>query len=83
MKERLVSLDAFRGITIIGMIIVNTPGSWSYVFPPLRHSEWNGLTPTDLVFPFFSFHRRGFLLCLHSKTRFVLADIKRTNHQDN
>ena len=55
MKERLVSLDAFRGITIIGMIIVNTPGSWSYVFPPLRHAEWNGLTPTDLVFPFFLF----------------------------
>ena len=52
---RLVSLDAFRGFTIIGMIIVNTPGSWSYIYPPLRHAEWNGLTPTDLVFPFFLF----------------------------
>ena len=55
MKQRLISLDAFRGITIIGMIIVNTPGSWSYIYPPLRHAEWNGLTPTDLVFPFFLF----------------------------
>lgn len=55
MKQRLISLDAFRGITIIGMIIVNTPGSWSYVYPPLRHADWNGLTPTDLVFPFFLF----------------------------
>lgn len=54
-SKRLMSLDAFRGFTIIGMIIVNTPGSWEYVFPPLRHAEWNGLTPTDLVFPFFLF----------------------------
>lgn len=54
-QSRLISLDAFRGFTIIGMIIVNTPGSWDYVFPPLRHAEWNGLTPTDLVFPFFLF----------------------------
>lgn len=54
-SKRLISLDAFRGFTIIGMIIVNTPGSWDYVFPPLRHAEWNGLTPTDLVFPFFLF----------------------------
>jgi len=54
-KKRLISLDAFRGFTIIGMIIVNTPGSWEFVFPPLRHASWNGLTPTDLVFPFFLF----------------------------
>ena len=54
-SKRLISLDAFRGFTIIGMIIVNTPGSWEFVFPPLRHAEWNGLTPTDLVFPFFLF----------------------------
>jgi len=53
--ERLVSLDIFRGLTIAFMIIVNTPGSWEYVYPPLRHSEWNGCTPTDLVFPFFLF----------------------------
>jgi predicted acyltransferase len=54
-KERLLSLDILRGITIAGMILVNNPGSWSYVYAPLRHAEWNGLTPTDLVFPFFMF----------------------------
>lgn len=53
--ERLKSLDAFRGFTIAAMIFVNYPGSWSYMFPPLRHAEWNGLTPTDLIFPFFLF----------------------------
>ncbi len=52
---RLVSLDAFRGLTIAGMILVNNPGSWSQVYPPMRHAEWNGWTPTDLVFPFFLF----------------------------
>jgi predicted acyltransferase len=54
-SKRLVSLDIFRGITIAFMIIVNTPGSWEYVYSPLRHSEWHGCTPTDLVFPFFLF----------------------------
>jgi predicted acyltransferase len=52
---RLVSLDIFRGLTIAFMIIVNTPGSWEYVYAPLRHAKWNGCTPTDLVFPFFLF----------------------------
>ncbi|HBE41691.1 MAG TPA: hypothetical protein DDW27_10905 [Bacteroidales bacterium] len=52
---RLVSLDIFRGMTIAFMIIVNTPGSWKYVYPPLRHASWHGCTPTDLVFPFFLF----------------------------
>ncbi|MFC1499470.1 acyltransferase family protein [Candidatus Zixiibacteriota bacterium] len=52
---RLVSLDAFRGITIAGMILVNNPGSWSFVYAPLRHAEWHGWTPTDLIFPFFLF----------------------------
>ena len=54
-SQRLVSLDVFRGLTIILMIIVNTPGTWAHVFSPLRHSEWHGCTPTDLVFPFFLF----------------------------
>lgn len=53
--NRILSLDIFRGLTIMAMIIVNTPGSWSYVYPILRHAEWNGCTPTDLVFPFFIF----------------------------
>lgn len=52
---RLLSLDVFRGITVAGMVIVNNPGSWSNVYPPLLHAEWHGLTPTDLVFPFFVF----------------------------
>ena len=54
-KSRLLSLDIYRGITIAFMIIVNTPGSWNYVYSPLRHSEWHGCTPTDLVFPSFLF----------------------------
>ena len=54
-SSRLVSLDIFRGMTIAFMIIVNTPGSWKYVYAPLRHAEWHGCTPTDLVFPFFLF----------------------------
>jgi len=54
-KDRLVSLDAFRGLTVALMILVNNPGSWAHVHPPLRHAAWNGLTPTDLVFPFFLF----------------------------
>ncbi|HYP26087.1 MAG TPA: heparan-alpha-glucosaminide N-acetyltransferase domain-containing protein [Blastocatellia bacterium] len=52
---RLVSLDAFRGITIAGMTLVNNPGTWSAIYPPLQHAEWHGWTPTDLVFPFFLF----------------------------
>jgi len=52
---RLDSLDAFRGLTIAGMILVNNPGSWSHIYAPLRHAEWHGWTPTDLIFPFFLF----------------------------
>jgi len=52
---RLISLDVLRGITISLMIMVNTPGSWTYVYSPLRHAKWHGCTPTDLVFPFFLF----------------------------
>ena len=53
--HRLVSLDVFRGLTIAGMVLVNNPGSWSSIYWPLEHAEWNGWTPTDLVFPFFLF----------------------------
>ncbi|WP_057830131.1 acyltransferase family protein [Colwellia sp. TT2012] len=52
---RYLALDAFRGITIALMILVNTPGTWSHVYAPLLHAEWHGATPTDLVFPFFLF----------------------------
>lgn len=54
-SSRLLSLDILRGITIAGMIMVNNPGSWSSVYAPLHHASWHGLTPTDLVFPFFMF----------------------------
>lgn len=54
-RERLLSLDAFRGFTIMGMILVNSPASWSHVYGPLLHASWHGVTPTDLVFPFFLF----------------------------
>jgi predicted acyltransferase len=54
-QDRLIALDVFRGMTIALMIIVNIPGSWSYVYAPLRHAKWHGCTPTDLVFPFFLF----------------------------
>jgi len=54
-KQRLLSLDIYRGLTIAFMIVVNTPGSWQYVYAPLRHSPWHGCTPTDLVFPSFLF----------------------------
>jgi predicted acyltransferase len=53
--SRIESLDILRGLTIAFMIIVNTPGSWLYVYAPLLHAEWHGCTPTDLVFPFFTF----------------------------
>ena len=54
-ESRVISLDAFRGLTIAGMILVNNPGSWSYVHSPLAHAEWHGWTPTDLIFPYFLF----------------------------
>src|SRR3954463_8706858 len=54
-RERLLSLDVFRGLTVAGMLLVNDPGTWSAIYPPLEHATWNGWTPTDLVFPFFLF----------------------------
>ena len=53
--QRLASLDIFRGITIAAMLLVNNPGSWSHAYGPLKHAEWHGWTPTDLIFPFFLF----------------------------
>ncbi len=54
-RERLLSLDVFRGITVAAMLLVNDPGSWGSIYPPLEHAPWNGWTPTDLIFPFFLF----------------------------
>ncbi|MFN4285569.1 MAG: acyltransferase family protein [Lacibacter sp.] len=55
MNQRFYSLDVFRGATVALMILVNNPGSWKYMYPPLQHAPWHGVTPTDLVFPFFLF----------------------------
>src|ERR1700712_2972524 len=54
LKQRLLSLDVFRGLTIAAMILVNDPGN-EHSYAPLEHSKWNGCTPTDLIFPFFLF----------------------------
>src|SRR5713101_1485533 len=54
-SQRLTSLDVFRGATIAGMFVVNTPGTWEHAYPPLLHAEWNGWTYTDTIFPFFLF----------------------------
>lgn len=53
--QRFASVDALRGLTVAAMLLVNNPGDWGHVYAPLLHSEWNGCTPTDLVFPFFLF----------------------------
>ncbi len=54
-STRLLSLDAFRGLTILAMILVNNPGKWGEQYWPLAHARWHGWTPTDLIFPFFLF----------------------------
>ncbi|HEY1131673.1 MAG TPA: heparan-alpha-glucosaminide N-acetyltransferase domain-containing protein [Roseateles sp.] len=55
MKDRLLSLDAFRGFAIAAMLLVNNPGDWGNVYAPLLHAKWHGWTFTDWVFPFFVF----------------------------
>ena len=55
LKARFQALDIMRGLTLALMILVNTPGSWSYVYAPLLHADWHGFTPTDFIFPFFLF----------------------------
>ncbi|MFV8782045.1 acyltransferase family protein [Microbulbifer sp. SA54] len=52
---RLMSVDILRGLAIAAMVLVNNPGSWSYVYAPLAHAEWHGWTPTDVIFPLFLF----------------------------
>ena len=54
-KQRFLALDVMRGLTLALMILVNTPGSWEFVYAPLLHAAWHGATPTDFVFPFFMF----------------------------
>lgn len=73
MGNRYIALDAFRGITIALMILVNTPGSWSAVYAPLLHADWHGVTPTDLIFPFFLFIIGSALYFAFSKTNFEVS----------
>lgn len=68
---RYLALDAFRGITIALMILVNTPGSWSHVYAPLLHAKWHGCTLTDLVFPFFLFIIGSAMFFSFKKSDFV------------
>jgi len=72
-SSRLLSLDVLRGITISGMIMVNNPGSWGKIYTPLEHAQWNGLTPTDLVFPFFMFIMGVSMFLSYKKFDFKLS----------
>ncbi len=72
MNKRILSIDIFRGMTIAFMILVNTPGTWSHVYEPLDHAPWHGLTPTDLIFPFFLFIvGTSIVLAYHNKREYV------------
>src|SRR5580700_2008700 len=72
MSTRLTSLDLFRGATIAAMILVNNPGN-DHAYWPLEHAEWNGWTPTDLIFPFFLFIV-GVSLVFSSESRLSKGD---------
>ena len=72
MSTRLTSLDLFRGATIAAMILVNNPGN-DHAYWPLEHAEWNGWTPTDLIFPFFLFIV-GVSLVFSSESRLSRGD---------
>lgn len=71
-KGRIVAIDLMRGMTVAGMILVNNPGSWGHMYAPLQHAEWTGLTPTDLVFPFFLFIMGVSMYLSLSKSHFTL-----------
>ena len=73
-SSRLLSLDVLRGITIAGMILVNNPGSWGSIYAPLEHAQWNGLTPTDLVFPFFMYIMGVSMYLSYKKFDFQLSN---------
>lgn len=83
-QTRYLSLDVLRGLTVALMIIVNTPGDWSTIYAPFKHSDWNGFTPTDWVFPTFLFVIGNALsfsiekLTLISNSAFLMKIFKRT-----
>jgi len=68
-KQRILSVDIFRGLTIAFMILVNNPGTWSRIYPPLEHAAWHGITPTDLIFPFFLFIVGTSIVLAYNKKR--------------
>lgn len=70
-SPRSYALDALRGLTVAMMILVNTPGSWEYIYAPFQHADWHGCTPTDLVFPFFLFIVGGAMFFSFRKRAFV------------
>lgn len=72
-NKRVLALDILRGITIAGMLLVNNPGTWEHIYPPLEHAQWTGLTPTDLVFPFFIFVMGVSMYFSLNKYRFTLS----------
>jgi len=77
-KQRVLSIDIFRGITIAFMILVNTPGTWGHIYPPLAHADWHGFTPTDLIFPFFLFIvGTSIVLAYRSKRQYVKHNLYR------
>lgn len=80
-QQRVLSLDAFRGATIAGMILVNNPGSWSAVYPQLEHAAWNGWTFTDLIFPFFLFIVGVAMVFSFAKRKEAGADTRRLYRQ--
>lgn len=71
LKNRYLSLDIFRGITIAGMILVNNAGNDEYSYSQLKHAHWHGFTLTDLVFP-------SFMFIMGVTMRFSLASINYT-----
>ncbi len=75
--QRMVAVDALRGLAIIAMVLLNNPGDWGTIYWPLRHAEWHGWTPTDLVFPFFLFVV-GVAIVLGLQRRIAAGVAKRT-----
>ena len=79
-SKRILALDILRGVTIAGMIMVNNPGSWGHIYAPLRHAEWNGLTPTDLVLSLLHVYHGNFHI--HFPEEIQLRVQPRRRHED-
>ncbi|MBX7059304.1 MAG: heparan-alpha-glucosaminide N-acetyltransferase domain-containing protein [Leptospirales bacterium] len=65
--SRWTALDRLRGLAVLGMLLVNNPGSWAHSYPALQHARWNGLLGADLVFPFFLFAAGASIACMLRK----------------